>query len=266
MKTKHITTITTVLVIILALLSFILSYASLQHMAATNGIDGWLAYLWPLLLDFAMMIFAMAILRVNLRNDGAGWYPWALTIAFAGLATLSNVLDVSTFGIPAIYVQVGVKALPPIALALSFHLLMEMVKSEVERSELDASIGELTLQVDALTQDRETLADKVTSLSERSDTLRSEVSDLVKARREAKRQPSPANDTFTPGDMDALGLANETRQGQIVERRNRVNELLGQQMTHGDIANELEVSISTVKRDVAALNGNGSAPTIDPPF
>jgi hypothetical protein len=47
----------------------------LQHLAAQHGLPGWLSYLWPLLLDFAMLVFSLAILRANLRQERA-IYPW----------------------------------------------------------------------------------------------------------------------------------------------------------------------------------------------
>ena len=49
---RLISAITAALVAVLAVLAFILSYNSLQHLAAANGVAGGLSYLWPLLLDF----------------------------------------------------------------------------------------------------------------------------------------------------------------------------------------------------------------------
>jgi hypothetical protein len=158
------------LVAILALLAFILSYSSLQHMAATNGVPGWLSYLWPLLLDFAMVVFSLAILRANLRQEGTA-YPWLLTVVFASLATLGNVMDVSHLGLPSVAVAACVKALAPIALVLAFELLMSMVRAEIKRSAVIASIADLDrtrteihVEIDKLAATRERVAQQVRGL------------------------------------------------------------------------------------------------------
>lgn len=144
---KLISTLAAVLVSIVATLAFILSYSSLQHMANANGVTGWLSYLWPLLLDFSMIVFSLAILRANLRGESA-FYPWLLTIVFATLATLANVLDVHTLGIPAVVIGASVKAIAPVALVLSFELLMSMVKAEVKRSSVVKSLSQLAQELE----------------------------------------------------------------------------------------------------------------------
>jgi hypothetical protein len=155
------------LVVLLALFAFILSYSSLQHLALTNGVHGWLSYLWPLLLDFAMIVFSLAILRANLRDEGAN-YPWFLAIAFASLATVANVLDATTLGIPPIAIKATVKALAPIALVLAFELLMKMLRIEVQRKEE-------VVAIDRLTEQRQELEEENKALTEEADNLKRKV-------------------------------------------------------------------------------------------
>jgi hypothetical protein len=57
-----------------------------------------------LLLDFAMVVFSLAVLRANLRGEPT-LYPWVLTGAYAGLATIGNILDVSGLSIPQEFEQ-----------------------------------------------------------------------------------------------------------------------------------------------------------------
>lgn len=55
-----------------------------------------------------------------------------------------------------------------------------------------------------------------------------------------------------------LDTANDTRKVKADERRIRVLELLSQERTQQEIASELQVSLSTVKRDTQSLNGDGA--------
>ena len=74
-------------------------------------------------------------------------------------------------------------------------------------------------------------------------------------RKRIKRLSFEANDTTT---NELLSQANDTRQSNIAQRRDRVNELIGAGMSQTDIADELSVSLATVKRDTKHLNnGNG---------
>jgi DNA-binding NarL/FixJ family response regulator len=68
--------------------------------------------------------------------------------------------------------------------------------------------------------------------------------------------PFTANDTsFKPGDTEALNRANDTRQAKVTERREQVLNLSNTGKSQAQIADELKVSIATVKRDTKALNG-----------
>ena len=71
-KVKLISSFAAFLVAFLAIGAFTLSYTSLQHLARVHGIDPGLTWLWPLLLDFAMIVFSLAVLRANLRSCGPG--------------------------------------------------------------------------------------------------------------------------------------------------------------------------------------------------
>jgi hypothetical protein len=145
------------LVGVVAIFAFVLSYSSLQHMAESNGVGKVLSHAWPLLLDFAMIVFSLAILRANLRQE-SNLYPWFLTITFAGLATVANVLDATTLGIPPVAIKATVKALAPITLVLAFELLMGMLRAEVKRKEETVAAQTLQEQVVALQGEIEGLA------------------------------------------------------------------------------------------------------------
>jgi len=75
-----------------------------------------------------------------------------------------------------------------------------------------------------------------------------------------KNTPQPANDPVsdqtTEQKMDLLDQANEVRQSRIMTRRATVLELRNDGLSQTEIANRLNVSPSTVKRDLQTLNGS----------
>jgi DNA-binding transcriptional ArsR family regulator len=246
------------LVAILALFAFILSYSSLQHMAAHNGLPGWLSYLWPLLLDFAMLVFSLAILRANLRQERA-IYPWALTIAFAGLATIANILDVTSLGLPPVLVAASVKALAPIALVLAFELLMTMMRAEVKRSAVLRSLADLTTEretkraklaqhqaeLDTALTDKQAALDKVLKQIEQAHTR------LAELKVQLKQPTTIQSDSIVRAKQIQLEQAAST----IAERRTVMVQILH---SEGDIgpsalAERLNISRGTVYNDLSAL-------------
>lgn len=94
--------------------------------------------------------------------------------------------------------------------------------------------------------------------------------DIKRQREEAKikarfGQKSQSNAQLTPtmvpphktngtGQMSSLFIANQSKQGQIATRRDRVNQLLSEGLNQGQIATELNVSRKTIGRDVKDLN------------
>jgi hypothetical protein len=79
------------------------------------------------------------------------------------------------------------------------------------------------------------------------------------ARAEARRASRPAkkaaNEPFIPGDLDRLEQANERRFENAGERRERLLELLDRKLSQQELSAVLGVSLSTIKRDLATLNG-----------
>lgn len=224
---KTISMITAAMVAALAAMAFILSFSSLQHTAHRHGIPGLLSYLWPLLLDGAMIVFSLAILRANLRQESAR-YPWALVILFASLAVLGNVLDVANLGLPVPVISAGVRALAPIALVLAFELLMSMTRAEVKRSAVIESLG-------SLAQRQQALSNNVGKLEAAEERLQESLRGLRKEKR-----------SFTT-------ISDETR--------SQAQELLTQEpeITGAELARRLGKSPSTGRRLRREISTNGRA-------
>lgn len=93
-----------------------------------------------------------------------------------------------------------------------------------------------------------------------SEIIGDDVNETIKviereAKKEAKRQNSPA---FEPGDLNALNQANEAKKLNVNRRRERMAELVDQGMSHSELAAELGVSLSTVKRDLKVVSNGHS--------
>jgi len=89
---KTIAIITSALVLVIALISFVLSYHALQGVASINGLDNWwLSHLWPLLVDFSLITFSLSVVTAHLHNEST-WKQWVLTIISTGLTIFYNAL------------------------------------------------------------------------------------------------------------------------------------------------------------------------------
>lgn len=72
---QTISTITGILVALLAAAAFWLSFDALRHLAAQNGIEAGMAWLYPAIIDGAIIIFSLSVLQTSLNKEKAT-YPW----------------------------------------------------------------------------------------------------------------------------------------------------------------------------------------------
>ena len=121
-------------VIALATGSFVLSYDALHHLAESNQVPRPLAWIWPLIVDGFIITASLAVLHAVLRGRSAR-YPWVLVLGFSTMSVAFNVLQARPTGIARL-----VAAIPPLALVLSFELLMRQLR---DRLTLPASEGTL---------------------------------------------------------------------------------------------------------------------------
>jgi hypothetical protein len=263
---KLISTTTAALVIFLALAAFVLSYDALRALAAVNGINHRLAYLWPLTLDGFIIVASLSVLRNSLLAERT-LYAWLLIVGFSLASIGFNILHA-----PGNLTAQAIAAVPPLALLLSFELLMSQLKSEVRRRSAFDSLAELAAKAQNLAaeitgkqadfdvslaeRDREltTKGQKLADLQGQIDRLNSQIRETKRGQFADKK---PDSGQFIPGDPAALDQANETRQARIEARRGQLVDILAADpdLTNADLADRLEVSLSTVKADKLALNG-----------
>lgn len=240
---KTIATLTGTLVLFLALAAFTLSFDALRNLAHDNGINPALTWLVPLVIDGAIIAFALSILRANLYTESARW-PWILSITFTLLSVIFNVLHARM----TITAQV-LAAIPPVALFLSFETLMGQLKMSVKRGQVGATLALLSTQVQGQQAELDKLAGDLSRLAERKAAALAELEDI----RQQIKVTNPGSGALPVEEL------NERKQDKIAERRARVLELLEAGQSPEDIAGSLKVSPRTIKRDLSKLNGKAHA-------
>lgn len=125
---RALSVLSAILVLGLAAGAFTLSYDALRHSASENGISPSLVWIWPLILDGAIVIFSICALRASLYLEPSG-YAMFLVIAATAVSITFNALHAP----PGISPKI-MAGLPPLALFLCFELLIRQIKGEAERN------------------------------------------------------------------------------------------------------------------------------------
>ncbi len=167
------------LVLFLASSAFLLSFDALKNLAQEVGVSSSMAWLYPSIIDGAIIVFSLSILRANLNQENA-LYPWVLVSLFTILSVILNIVHAHQN-----FLAQFLAAIPPIALFLSFELLMSQLKamavrlhatqslSEItkivqeKQTELDALIANWTDELDGIVQERTRRVKKLNDEAER---------------------------------------------------------------------------------------------------
>jgi hypothetical protein len=122
----------------LAIGAFLLSYDALHQLARTSHLPTPLAWLWPLIVDGFILVASLAVLDA-IHTGQRPRYPWALVLAFSTLSVTFNVLHA-----PHDLVAQLVAAIPPLALVLSFELLMRQIHHRLRVTAATAKVPAAT--------------------------------------------------------------------------------------------------------------------------
>ncbi|MBP8000875.1 MAG: DUF2637 domain-containing protein [Chloroflexi bacterium] len=262
-----ISTLTGVLVFLLAAAAFLLSFDALKHLAATNGIPAGKSWIYPAIVDGAIIVFSLSVLQASLNRQHT-LYPWILVGAFTVLSVILNIVHA-----PATFLSRVLAAIPPLALFLSFELLMGQIKGIVQRSgavqslqellatiqnkraELDGMIRKRQAELDVMGQqhlaDVQRLTAQVEQLTTKKDALVAELHDLRQQRSLLQTPKSPNSDSIE-----------RARAAKEVNKRNLMNALLVYLADHPDaslseMATAIERSKATASNYVNELQTNG---------
>lgn len=202
---RFITGLNILLVILVAIGSFVLSYSALSDLASNNGFTEWRAYVLPLVIDVGMLAFGLAVVHAHLHGTNP---------IRRRLLNLTYIIATTTFNIvhaPNNLLAQTLAALPPVTLFFTFEVLMAMIEHNIKQRQGEAQAG-----------------------GEAHGVLR---------------------DPEGGQAIDPIPAQNEKDSSLPELRPDKVLSLLGQGMTQQQIADELSVSLATVKRDIKSLNG-----------
>ena len=121
---KHINRITALLVIILFAVAFVLSFHAIMQLAADNGIS--YPVLYPFVVDFSIVVFAMFRLRNSLRASSTR-LDFPLILLATVISVAFNVLHA-----PSTLLAQFMAGLIPVVLFASFELLLWMLEQELK--------------------------------------------------------------------------------------------------------------------------------------
>ena len=256
--TKIISGLTAVFVFFLTAVSIVLTYNALYDVAYDNGLTGsigglGLAYIWPLTIDGALLVFSLAVINASLSKDST-ILRWVMVGIFTLLTIAFNFVDGGTDRLPDIVgssLPFIVRTVPPVALVLSFETLMSMLRKSVKRDSIVKSMdtieAEWDIEKDKINTERGQLASELDNLNKTITTAKQTIQRL---KSEEKQTTPETMFKYLPDN-----LLPDARQ-QMVYKMSNDGVTIGQQ------AAWLNVSEGTIKNDRKALpagnrNGNG---------
>lgn len=263
-----ISSLTGFLVFLLAAAAFLLSFDALKHLAATNGIPTGKAWIYPAIVDGAIIVFSLSVLQASLNRQRTT-YPWALVAVFTAMSVILNIVHA-----PNSFLSRVLAAIPPVALFLSFELLMGQIKGIVQRSgavqslkelletvrtkqaELDALIRQRQAEIDALDQQHQTevqkMAVQLEQLTAKKEALQAEIHELRQQQKsELQASKSPNSDSIE-----------RARAAKEANKHDLMNALLVYLADHphaslSEMATAIERSKATASNYVNELQTNG---------
>lgn len=132
---RHVVTATLTGTVILAAGAFILSFASLADLAKLAGINGSLAWIWPLIVDGLIVVSTMAIVALAGHPRRVLAYPWILLFGGSAVSVAANSLHatLAAAGVVPAVVSALVAAVPPVVLLAVTHLSVVLVQKTAEK-------------------------------------------------------------------------------------------------------------------------------------
>lgn len=236
---RFITGTNIILVILVAIGSFSLSYSALSDLASKNGFADWRAYVLPLVIDIGMLTFGLAVVHAHLHSTNP-LRRRLLNLLYTGATVIFNIVHA-----PSNLLAQGLAIIPPLTLFFTFEVLMAMVEYNIKRSQQQATIAgyDNALQI---------AQNGFTDLMQQVEVIKAQYqADIVKR----DNQLADLN-TRLESALDPVG----TRRKAII------NTLQADPMTtYKALADEHQVSTQTIQSDLVKLteagaihrNGNG---------
>ena len=124
--------------------AFLLSYDALHSLALASGVRPGLARIWPGVLDGFIVVATLTVVAAK-RASRPTWYPWALVVLFSAASVAFNILHAVDQALTrAGWVAALVFAMPPVALVLATHLLLQQGVWRRQHARAATAAGEAT--------------------------------------------------------------------------------------------------------------------------
>jgi len=272
---KTIAWLTSSLVFAVAAISFILSYHALQGVAAANGLAGSLSYIWPLLVDFSLVVFSLCVVSAHLYSE-ATWKQWTLVGISTCLTVFYNALYAYPDMLPPLAQRLLIIGLPPVMLFFSFELLMGQLRNSVKRSQQQATItgydNALSLartEFEVITQQAQALQEKHDSELAACDKLLSDTIeqydnkvDEIKTSHitDLSKRDNALQDVYSHYNAQIYDLTQRLNiaLNPVEYRRNGIleNQNSDKPLNITELAEKYNVSQQTIRKDIISLNGS----------
>jgi hypothetical protein len=239
------------LLVIVVVIPFIVSYGALEDLAAANGVN--YPFMFPLMIDLSLIIFNLIALRSSLYGE-RNRYAWILVVIATIISVMLNVVHA-----PRTALAMFMAGLPPLFILAAFHLVVIRIEQSAKRNQAITGLNGVMVKIAAAQAEHEHLTAQneafTREMAQSREQLTAVQTQLATAQRELAQlkseQSKALNNQSTEQSMD----------DGIDARREQLKALLDDpsvQMTQGEMAAKLGVSISTVRRDLHSLNGQVS--------
>ncbi len=137
-------TIASVGTLAVAIAGFTLSFDAIRDVGIAAHIRTDFAWLLPVSIDGAMLVATVTAVVMSRVGRKRNWYPWLVVAAGAAISILCNGLHATGDGkglelLP--WQRFSVSAIPAVMLALSVHLLVELVSMYADRPEFAKAVA-----------------------------------------------------------------------------------------------------------------------------
>jgi predicted transcriptional regulator len=241
------------LVLFLAGSAFVLSFEALKDLAIQVGIMEKMAWLYPAIIDGAIIVFSLSVLRANLNTERT-IYPWALVSLFTLLSIILNIIHAEK-NLLAQFLA----AIPPFALFLSFEMLLSQLRGTAVRLEALIGLDEIVQNI----QKKELELDEI--VRERSETIEQlevEIGQLNRKKVEIGlviKHQSNGKSAKTPPESVKIGQAGQIRTTKKQTAMQHLLEIIrtNPNATLSELALEIGRSKSTVGGYMSELKESG---------
>ncbi len=252
--------LTACLVLGIALAALGISFGNLFALAYAAQFGTLASNLWATVVDVFIVVATLSVLRTSLQKEPT-LYPWILVGLTTVISVVFNVWHATGL------LEGFMRAIPPLALFLSFHLLMQQLEAVVTRRTKTESIAELDGQIAAKQSQLKDITQTIAALDAEADAkVQTRLSKIAEADATLKDRRAELRDTARQledkqahlKDIEAeIQFAQADRPDRITERRALARLLADKGVPPVDIAAYFLVSPKTIERDLQLPASNG---------